>query len=434
MFSIIKRCLPHSLFGRFLLITLVPIVLVQLIATYAFYERHWSSVSRHMVAALVGDVAMLVESVNGTTKAERDRLINVAASTLYLHAYFIENATLQTVQEIEGVPFSELDDELNSVLDFDHLTFYSERHNVMILVELKEGVLKVVSPIKRISNPTTYIFILWMSGSATILALVSVFFMRNQIRSIAKLAEAADQFGKGQELSEFKPTGALEVRQASRAFLEMKERIQRQVSQRIEMLAGISHDLKTPITRIKLHLAMMKQTKDIKELQDDLQQMEHMVQAYLDFARGNENTSTQQVNFAELLRSIAAGYRNQHFHIDVRVQAGLTLSLNEQGIRRAFTNIIDNALRYGSMVKIECAQLGDSVRVIFDDNGPGIPASKHDIVFKPFLRLETSRNSDTGGAGLGLSITKDIIVRHGGAITLDESPLGGLRVLITLPT
>jgi two-component system osmolarity sensor histidine kinase EnvZ len=140
------------------------------------------------------------------------------------------------------------------------------------------------------------------------------------------------------------------------------------------------------------------------------------------------------VNFAELLRSIAAGYRNQHFHIDVKVQAGLTLSLNEQGIRRAFTNIIDNALRYGSMVKIECAQLGDSVRVIFDDNGPGIPASKHDIVFKPFLRLETSRNSDTGGAGLGLSITKDIIVRHGGAITLDESPLGGLRVLITLPT
>ncbi len=433
MYSIIKRLLPSSLFGRFLLITLVPVVLVQLIAAYVFYERHWSSVSRHMAAALVGDIAMLTESIEAVDQAQREQLISIASSTLYLNASLNEGEKLENYNMFDGQSFHELDEHFELLKDFHYRAFYTHEQNLIIFVQTSNGVLEIHSPIKRISNPTTYIFILWMSGSAALLAVVSIFFMRNQIRSIAKLAKAADRFGKGLEVTDFKPTGALEVRQASKAFIEMKDRIQRQVSQRTEMLAGISHDLKTPITRIKLQLAMMKQTADIKELQEDLKQMEHMVQEYLDFAKGHENTSTQQVNLAELLRSISAGYRNYHGNIEVKVQTGLILPLNEQSMRRAFTNIIDNALRYGKTVQVECAQLGDAIRIVFDDDGPGIPEAKRALALKPFSRLEDSRNVDKGGAGLGLAITKDVITRHGGALTLDESPLGGLRVLVTLP-
>lgn len=425
--------MPYSLFGRFLLITLVPVVLVQLVAAYAFYERHWSSVSRHMAASLVGDVEMLARSIDAVSEEERDKLVQIANSTLYLNVTFSEGKKLEKVHGPELEKFEQLHESFSGIEDFNYSLFFTEDENVVILVQTEQGVLRVISPIKRISNPTTYIFILWMSGAALLLAVVSIFFMRNQIRSIAKLADASERFGKGLDVNDFKPTGAMEVRKASQAFLDMKDRIQKQVSQRTEMLAGISHDLKTPITRIKLQLAMMKQTQDIKELQNDLQQMEHMVQEYLDFAKGHENTSTQEVNLATLLRNICAGYRDKHHHIDVKVQTGVILMLNEQSVRRAFTNIMDNALRYAQNVQLECTQLGDSVRIIFDDDGPGIPPAKRAQALKPFSRLEESRNADKGGAGLGLAITQDAITRHGGAVILDESPKGGLRVIVTLP-
>ncbi len=433
MFFTVKRLLPRSLFGRFLLITLVPVILVQLIAAYVFYERHWSSVSRHMAAALVGDVVMLAESIEAVEQAQRDKLIQIASNTLYLSVRFFEDVALQNYKEYPAKKYEGLSDNFDALERFDYLAFYTETDDIIIFIQTVKGVLKVTVPIKRIHNPTTYIFIFWMSGSAILLAMISILFIRNQIRSIAKLSDAAERFGKGLEVSDFKPTGALEVRKASRAFIKMKDRIQKQVAQRTEMLAGISHDLKTPITRIKLQLAMMKQTEEIEALQDDLHQMEHMVQEYLDFAKGHENTTTSQVNLAELMRSVSAGYRLQNEKIDVKVKQGLVLRMNEPSMRRAVTNIIDNGLRYGSQVVVECDQLGNTIRMIFDDDGPGIPPSKRALALKPFSRLEESRNVDRGGAGLGLAITKDVVSRHGGAITLDESPMGGLRVLITLP-
>lgn len=429
----LKRLLPHTLFGRFLLITLVPVVLVQLIAAYAFYQRHWSSVSRHMTASLVGEVEMLAATINHVEPDERENILAIASNTLYLNTSYSPNKKLSDFYLQDVKMFDELEEDFNQIKDFDYLSYVTVDQNIVILVQAAEGVLQVVASLKRIDNPTTYIFILWMTGSAILLAIISILFMRNQIRSIAKLSDAAERFGKGLEMSDFKPTGALEVRKASRAFIEMKERIQKQVSQRTEMLAGISHDLRTPITRIKLQLAMMKQTDDVKDLQQDLQQMEHMVQEYLDFAKGHENTSTQLVNIADLIRSMIASYREDSKKIDVNIQQGLVLALNEASIRRALTNIIDNALRYGEKLNIECQQVGKTIEIIMDDDGPGIPASKREQAFKPFSRLEESRNADRGGAGLGLAITKDAIIRHGGSIELDKSPLGGLRVKIQLP-
>lgn len=429
----LKRFFPHSLFGRFLLMILLPMILVQFIAAYAFYERHWNSVTRHMSASLVGDVALLSEIIQDRPLSERGILLQIAAHTLYLNTYFIPEKTLAAIKPRGAERIDDLDEQLSAATKRPFAVYHTKRDNLVIFLELNDGVLKIVAPIKRISNPTTYIFILWLTGASFILALVSILFMRNQVRSITKLANAAERFGKGQVVNDFKPTGAAEVRQASQAFLDMKERIQKQVSQRMEMLSGISHDLKTPITRIKLHLSMMKQTNDIKALQEDMEQMEHMVQEYLDFARGSEKAEFKPVNISDMLRSLASAYHKQKKSVEVKAQSGLVLPLNHQAIRRAFTNIIDNGLRYGKAVSVESAQVGNTIRIIFDDNGPGIPLSKREVVFKPFYRIESSRNSDTGGVGLGLSITKDAITQHGGSITLDESPMGGLRVIVTLP-
>lgn len=430
-----RRWMPQSLFARFLLIIITPMVLMQLIATYVFYERHWDSVSRHMATSVAGDIAMVVKSIWRKESQEQTDILNVINNTMYLEARVFNEHQLKDYEEREHQrEFAKLEQELRNKLTLAYqIEYLNEGDDVGVYVQLASGVLRVVFSYKRLANPSTYIFILWMMGASLMLVAVAVVFMKNQVRSISKLAEVAEAFGKGMELENFKPTGAKEVRMAGQAFLDMKERITKQMSQRLEMLAGVSHDLKTPLTRVKLQLAMMKPSKDIKELQADIDDMESMVAEYLNFAKGQDREPPQNVNIGDLIRNIAAKYREKHSNIHLKIPSGLVVKLSQQTIKRAFTNLIDNALRYAENVTVSGEAADDHVTLYFDDDGPGIPAKKREQVFKAFYRLEKSRNTATGGVGLGLTITKDAIIGHAGDIALSDSPEGGLRVTVTLP-
>jgi two-component system osmolarity sensor histidine kinase EnvZ len=302
-----------------------------------------------------------------------------------------------------------------------------------IRVQMPGGVLSVLSPERRLFSPTSYIFILWMVGSALVLFAVAIIFMRNQIRPIKRLAAAAEALGKGGDVLDFKPEGATEVRQAAAAFLLMRERIQRQITQRTEMLAGVSHDLRTPLTRMKLALDMVGEGPEVEELMDDVAEMETMIAGYLAFARGEGTEATQPTDLTRLLSDAVANARREGAEVEATVPPDMFLPLRPNAMRRGLANLLGNARRHATLIRVTAEQRRNAVVITLDDNGPGIPPPMREEVFRPFFRLDSSRNSDTGGAGLGLTIARDVVRGHGGDITLDDSPMGGLRVLIRLP-
>jgi two-component system osmolarity sensor histidine kinase EnvZ len=306
--------------------------------------------------------------------------------------------------------------------------------NIAMDIQYPDGVLHVVVNGKRLFTSTTYIFVLWMVGSSMVLFAVAMAFMRNQVRPIRLLAAAADALGKGREVPPFKLAGAIEVRQAAHAFNIMRERIRRQIGQRTEMLAGVSHDLRTPLTRMKLELAMLK-GPEAQELKADIDEMERMVEGYLAFARGDESEPTIKADIGELVDEIAAQARRGGAAVAVKnAGAGvLVLPMRRAAMKRAVANIVNNATTYGKRAEIAARRVGGNIEIAIDDDGPGIPAAKRTDVFRPFFRLEESRNRETGGVGLGLSIARDVIHGHGGSIVLEDSPLGGLRVRFRLP-
>jgi two-component system osmolarity sensor histidine kinase EnvZ len=257
--------------------------------------------------------------------------------------------------------------------------------------------------------------------------------MRNQVKPIRRLARAAESFGKGQEVRDFKPEGATEVRQAAAAFINMRDRIKRQIQQRTEMLAGVSHDLRTPLTRMKLQLEMLQEVPDAKYLQSDVAEMEHMVEGYLAFARGEGQETPAPSDLGGLLRDVVAQMTRDGRAIDLHVEEDLALPLRREGMRRCLTNLIANAQRHGQQVAVRAGRRKNLIEVTIDDDGPGIPPQHHEDVFKPFFRLEGSRNPATGGIGLGLTIARDVARSHGGDVSLETAPGGGLRARIWLP-
>ncbi len=263
--------------------------------------------------------------------------------------------------------------------------------------------------------------------------LIAILFLRNQIRQIRKLAQAAESFGRGVDTPEFRPSGATEVRTAARAFIVMRERIKRQLRTRTDMLAGISHDLCTPLTRMKLQLAMIPDREVAKELTGDVQQMEHMIEEYLDFARGDVREDSARISVNSLLEEIIADYRRSNADIVLEVTQDSIAELRVIAFRRMLHNLIDNAVRYGKRCRVTLKGQANAFEIAIDDEGPGIPADKRDEVFQPFRRLDPSRNVNTGGVGLGLTIARDIVLSHGGSITLGNAPQGGLRVVVRLP-
>ena len=435
----IKNILPQTLFGRALLIIVTPLILMQAISTFIFFDRHWDTMTRRLAHTLAGDIAFIVDSLTPLPKQlDLNQIFLKADDILHIRLTYSPEEILvkkKAFQQWDRVRKS-LQDALKERVrrPFSIDTIKKERR-IEIKVQLPQGLLNVNVHEKRLYSSTPYIFLMWMIGSSLVLFAIAIIFMRNQIRPIRRLAIAARSFGMGRGSSEIKPSGAKEVRQATQAFRQMRERISRQFAQRTEMLAGVSHDLRTPLTRMKLQIEMLERTPETRELQDDIQEMERMIDGYLTFARGEGSESLSKINLTSLIEEIISTERRDGSVINFvnKSKTIKSVTLRPQAIKRAITNLIINSKKYAETVKVEFEYNSEHAIITIDDNGPGIKPEHRDDVFKAFFRLDPSRNTDTGGTGLGLTIAKDIVQSHGGDLLLSEASLGGLRATITLP-
>ena len=435
----IKNILPQTLFGRALLIIVTPLILMQAISTFVFFDRHWDTMTRRLAHTLASDIAFIVDSLTPLPKQlDLNQIFLKADDILHIRLTYSPEEIL-----VKKKPFQQWDRVRKSLRDalkervrrpFSIDTIKKDRR-IEIKVQLPQGLLNVNVHEKRLYSSTPYIFLMWMIGSSLVLFAIAIIFMRNQIRPIRRLAIAARSFGMGRGSSEIKPSGAKEVRQATQAFRQMRERISRQFAQRTEMLAGVSHDLRTPLTRMKLQIEMLERTPETRELQDDIQEMERMIDGYLTFARGEGSESLSKINLASLIEEIISTERRDGSLINFvnKSKTIKSVTLRPQAVKRAITNLIINSKKYAEIIKVEFEYNSEHAIITIDDNGPGIKPEHRDDVFKAFFRLDPSRNTDTGGTGLGLTIAKDIIQSHGGDLLLSEASLGGLRATITLP-
>jgi len=431
----IRRVLPRSLLGRSLLMILLPLVLLQAVALQIFYGSHLDVVSRRLSSALVHEIAYTLDLMRQYPD-EQDRawILRRANVEFDLNMRIEPGAVLPVVRPTNII--GPMDDELAQALREQFgmrfiADWISDSQNVLVSIQLPDSVLHVSVPRKRLNAGTFYIFVVWIVGMSALLFGIAALFMRNQVRAIRRLARAAEAFGMGRDIGPIKPEGATEVRQASTAFNRMQERVRRFLVQRTEMLAGVSHDLRTPLTRLRLALAMMPARDDVRqdvaEMTADVEEMERMISGYLAFARGEATEQAESVNLSAVLEEVAAGARRSGAEVAVDAPEALTLSLRADAVRRAVTNLVDNARRHAHRVALAAMQQGRMVFVTVDDDGPGIPPERRESVFRPF------ESDSTGGTGLGLTIARDIVRAHGGEIVLEDSPLGGLRARIRLP-
>lgn len=433
----LKKLMPTGLLGRSLLILMTPMLLLQIVTVLIFFERHWDTVARQLSRGLAGDVAFVIDYLEQyPNETDYSWLQNSARTRLQLDIVYEPDAILE--RQITEPPFGLVSEELFVALDerLERPFFFDlglDDRQLEIRVQLKQGVISMIAPRKRLYNSTTYIFFMWIAGSALILYGVAVIFMRNQVRPIRRLAKAADQFGRGVDVESFKPEGAAEVRMAATSFLSMRDRIGRHLSQRTALLAGVSHDLRTPLTRMKLELAMQQSSPGVDALKQDVIDMERMVDAYLAFARGEEGEKAVPTDIGKLLTDQVGEALRDGQQIDLHIEDSLEMELRAQSLRRCISNIMSNAGRYANNLSVRAGRRGQDYEIVFDDDGPGIPADKREEVFKPFFRLEESRNQATGGVGLGMTIARDSARGHGGDVLLEDAPGGGLRVRLVLP-
>lgn len=436
----IKSFLPRTLFGRSLVILVTPVLLLQIITAYIFFERHWSKMTERLAFAVAGEMAVIAEKVEADPTPDHIRVVaGSAAQNLQLLVSYEPGATIPQDQlgyRSPSLVVHKLAEALEEQVRRPYrINVDTEERWIEVRMELRNGVLDISSPERRLFSTTGYIFLLWMISSSIVLLAIAVVFMRNQIRPIRRLAIAAERIGKGRDLpASFKPEGAHEVRQASRAFIDMHDRIKRQISQRTAMLAGVSHDLRTPLTRLKLQVAMLGNGLDAEAMKQDIADMERMLNAYLDFVRGEGGEASARTDLREMLERIAQTMRRSGAVIDLTTEGDLSVSVRPLAFERCLNNVIGNARKYATAIWVSAARVDEgSIRVSVDDDGPGIPDDQLEEVFKPFVRVEQSRNAATGGVGLGLSITQDIVHSHGGEVRLSRSERGGLKVTITLP-
>lgn len=438
----LEKVMPRTLMARATLTIIVPVILVQVISTYVFYDNHWDIVSRRMAADLAGDIAAVQSFLDAYPESESQVwMIENARQAMALDISIQTGTELGGPDVIDGS--SDLTDPLHGALwqalhrpfAVDFFEFRTDRL-VSIRVQMETRVLTVLVPRRRVLNNNTYVFVLWMTGSSLLLFGVATAYLRSQVRTVRRLAQAADSLGKGREGPDFPAEGAFEVRQAARAFNIMRDRIQRQITQRTDMLAGVSHDLRTPLTRMKLQLSMMSTAtaEDVAALHEDLGEMERMLEAYLAFARGDGAEEAVQTNLAALLESVAQRFRREGSDIALKTEnIPQSVALKAVAFERCLGNLVGNAARYGKHIVVSVSQTGAFIQVEVDDDGPGIPQTQREDAFKAFHRLEPSRNPMTGGVGLGMTIARDVVHGMGGEITLDDSPMGGLKVIVRIP-
>ena len=432
--NFIKKILPKGLFYRSLIIVVTPIILLQIIITVVFFDSLWIKTNKGMTRSLVGEVKTLYDVYKNPNVEQKQSILNLYNNNFDFVVSIKEDQFLPQ-KNVERW-YSPMDRSLRRELKPIFANSYwvdttSYKEVVELRIRYKNGYLQIFFPKYRIAPSSARIFALWIIFPGILLIMIAIIFLKNQTRPIIKLAKAAESFGKGEFIKEFRPSGAQEIRQAAYEFDRMRKRISIHLNQRSEMLSGISHDLRTPLTRLKLQLALLKQQDLAKKMSDDIEEMERMLNEYLEFSRHQKNEETESVNINNLITEVIKKYDDKKINFIFGDNFEINIRLN--GIKRCLVNLIDNGFSYGKKVEIIAKKKANYLIILVDDDGPGIPEEEYKNVMKPFYRIDKSRGLNKSGVGLGLSIANDIIRSHGGDIFLDKSPLNGLRVKISLP-
>jgi two-component system osmolarity sensor histidine kinase EnvZ len=434
-FSILGDKMPKGLYARALIIIIAPMVLLQSVVTFVFLERHWQTVTHRLSTSTVQSIALLIDMYGEGSNA--DTLSKLAEKNLGMRIRFAPDEELP---QARSKPFFDLlDTTLSEELERQigrpfWIDTVGRSDFVDIRVKLDDAVMHVLARRSQTYASNSHIFLVWMAGTSLVLLTVAILFLRNQIKPILRLAHAAESFGKGRPPPlDFRPRGAREVRQAAHAFIEMRDRIERHVEQRTVMLAGVSHDLRTILTRFKLQLAMFEETPELEAMRADVDEMQAMLEDYMAFAKGDSGEAIGRADIGEILGEVKAQAHGDKT-IDIAVKnAPLVVPIRRHAFKRAVANLVNNAARFADHVNVSAAKQNGSLTVEVEDDGPGIPEDEREHVFRPFYRVDHARNQDAGSTGLGLAIARDIARIHGGDIALDQSRLGGLKAVLKVP-
>lgn len=433
----LRRRMPRRLFPRSLLIIILPMLVLQSVVAAVFMDRHWENMTRRLSQATASEIATIVELIERFPD-RKDEIVEIARERFFTGVRLMEGETLP--RPAPKPFFSLLDRELSANIGrLVGKPFWIDTIGrssfVEIRIKLDGEVLQIVTRRSQTYASNSHITLVWMGGASLVLIAIAILFLRNQVRPIQKLAAAAERFGRGQPLEDFRPYGALEVRQAAWAFIDMRRRIERQLDQRTAMLAGVSHDLRTMLTRFRLELALLEDTTDadVKQLIADVDAMQAMLEDYLAFARTETDEHVDAIDVAAMVEDLAAGARRAGRTVTVSVEGEAHASVRPNAFRRMLANLVDNATHNGTHIAIAVAREEGRLAILVDDDGPGLPASERENVFRPFYRLDPARNQNRSGTGLGLTIARDIARKHGGDIRLADAPLGGLRAEVVVP-
>ena len=431
--SFIKNLLPKRLFYRALLIIAAPIIILQITISIVFFDSLWIKTNKGMTKSLVSEIYTFIEAYKNEADYNKEKLTDLYYQNFQLNIKYIENESIPFLKNERW--FSPIDRTLRRELKskFNNYWFDTLSYKEMIIVKInyQNGILQFSFPKNRVTNTSARIFALWITLPAFLLIAISLIFLKNQTRPITNLAKASAKFGRGEEVDEFKPSGALEIRQAGYEFDKMRKRIIRHLNQRSEMLSGISHDLRTPLTRIKLQLAFIKDQVIAKKLSNDVLEMEKMLNEYLQFARSSFAEKTEKFNMAELIANNIEKYGNKN--ISTKLDKTIVMNGRKNLIQRCLNNLIDNSIKYSNNIDIQLTKNNNYLSVIIDDDGPGISKKEYNNVFKPFYKIDKCRSGTKSSVGLGMSIASDVVRSHGGSIVFDKSPQNGLRVKVIFP-
>ncbi len=431
----LRNFFPRTLFNRLLIIVLLPLLLVQLLTVTVFYVRHWNTVTRHMTQNLVADISAITSQVTNISNPIDTELLDLAKRLNFqidwVSGKEIPNFTFSSNTYAEKA----FKDSMELIIRLPFISdFVSDEDYILVGIQIDKGVLNFKFSNKRVFSSTSWIFVSWSIGSSLLLFALTLVFISAQVRPIKKLARTAYSLGIGKDLKNIPITGANEVRLATRAVISMASRIRNQMNERTQMLAGVSHDLRTPLTRLRLQIAMLPRNNEIVSMEKDIEEMELMISEYLSFAKDNVGESFSKVNLHKIFIEIIEQFKKSNYKIKLNIAfKDKYYNLRPQSFKRAVMNILTNARKYSKYTEILIKQKEDTLLIFIDDDGPGIKIEDRENALKPFHRLETSRNKNTGGTGLGLSIANNITLSHGGSLELLESPLGGLRVKVSLP-
>ncbi len=441
-FQWLKSYMPRSLFGRSLLMILFPVVVLQLVVGFVFIQRHFAQVTTQMASSVALELKYAADLVEEMDSAEEARAVLFSLERPFNIKLELELGETVSPEvrfyfyDVSGrALITSLRNDIERTIAIDLTT---SNWTVEVKIQTARGVLYAKVPRSRVSATNPHQLLVWMLLTAIILTVISALFLRNQVRPIRRLAEASEAFGKGRVVP-FHPSGATEVRRAGHSFLAMRGRLERQIEQRTQMLSSVSHDLRTPLTRLKLSLEMMEEGEETRHMQQDVEDMEQMLDVFLSFARGDSLEDTITVNPQDMLNKVVADCqrsgRDVRFDFDNQTPKSSNMTLRSGAVSRAITNLLSNALRYGEQVALSATLSEKHLQVIVEDNGPGIPKTERKNALKPFVRLDQSRNQDnSGGVGLGLAIVADVARSHGGTVHLSDSKkLGGLKVTFTIP-